>query len=184
MKNASKEHAPPPPDPIRAAVITVSDRRSRGEGEDLSGPAVERALASAGISAVSRETVPDELDTIKAAILRLAASHDLVVTTGGTGLSPRDVTPEATRAVMDREIPGLAEAMRRESAKTTVHALLSRAVCADVRGALVVNLPGSPKGAEENLLAILPAVPHAVRLLRGKVRDCAEDLAASAPRKR
>jgi molybdenum cofactor synthesis domain-containing protein len=168
------------PAPIRAAVVTVSDRRSRGEGEDLSGPAVERVLAGAGIATLSRETVPDERERLQEAILRLAASHDLVVTTGGTGLAPRDVTPEATRAVMDREIPGLAEAMRRESAKTTPHALLSRAVCADVRGALVVNLPGSPKGAEENLRVILPAVPHAVRLLRGKVRDCADDLAGKS----
>jgi molybdopterin adenylyltransferase len=175
MNGNDRECDPAPADPIRAAVITVSDRRSRGEGEDLSGPAVERVLAEAGIPTRSRVTVPDDLEKLKETILAMAKAHDLVVTTGGTGLAPRDVTPEATRAVMDREIPGLAEAMRRESAKVTPHALLSRAVCADVRGALVVNLPGSPKGAEENLRAILPAVPHAVRLLRGKVRDCAQE---------
>ena len=160
--------------PVRAAVVTVSDRRSRGEGEDLSGPAVERVLAEIGVVVVARETVPDERRRIEDALRRLARSHDLVLTTGGTGLAPRDVTPEATRAVWDREVPGLAEAMRAASLAKTPHAMLSRAACGALGAALLVNLPGSPRGAEENLRVILPALPHAVQLLRGAVKDCAK----------
>jgi molybdenum cofactor synthesis domain-containing protein len=136
---------------------------------------VEDVLGEAGIGVATRETVPDDLGTLKNTLRRLARSHDLVITTGGTGLAPRDVTPEATRAVMDREVPGLAEAMRRESAKVTPHAMISRAVCAVASNALIVNLPGSPRGARENLLVVLPALPHAVALIKGQVRDCAEE---------
>jgi molybdenum cofactor synthesis domain-containing protein len=159
---------------IRAAVVTVSDRRARGEGEDLAGPAVAEVLAAAGIGVAAREIVPDDRGALENALRRLCRSHDLVITTGGTGLASRDVTPEATRAVMDREVPGLAEAMRAESLKITPHAMLSRAVCAVASTALIVNLPGSPKGAKENLHVVLPALPHAVALLKGQVRDCAE----------
>ncbi|MHC4778145.1 MAG: MogA/MoaB family molybdenum cofactor biosynthesis protein [Planctomycetota bacterium] len=161
--------------PIRAAVVTVSDRRSRGEGEDLGGPLVTQALTDAGIGVAVTETVADDLESIQNILKKLCRGHDLVITTGGTGIAPRDVTPDATRAVMDREIPGMAEAMRRESAKVTPHAMISRAVCAVASEALIVNLPGSPKGAVENLQVVLPAIPHAVRLIKGRVTDCAED---------
>ncbi|MHC5036801.1 MAG: MogA/MoaB family molybdenum cofactor biosynthesis protein [Planctomycetota bacterium] len=161
--------------PIRAAVVTVSDRRSRGEGKDRSGPEVESLLSDSGITVVSREIVPDEIQPLKEILCRLARAHDLILTTGGTGLSPRDVTPEATRAVIDREVPGFAEAMRRESARITPHALISRAVCGTVDRTLIVNLPGSPKGAVENLRTILPALPHAIHLIQGEVKDCAQD---------
>jgi len=142
--------------PIRACVITVSDRCSRGESEDLSGPAVERVLGEIGAGVVSRETVPDDVSRLKDALRRLCRGHDLVVTTGGTGIAPRDVTPQATAEVIDFEIPGMSEAMRRVSLEKTPHAMLSRALCGACGTALVVNLPGSPRGAEENLRVLLP----------------------------
>jgi molybdenum cofactor synthesis domain-containing protein len=168
-------HEPVRFSPLKAAVVTVSDRRSRGEGRDDSGPAVAAVLEEIGAAVSTRETVADDRNLIADTLRRLARKHDLVVTTGGTGLAPRDVTPDATRDVMDREVPGLAEAMRRRSAEKTPHALLSRAVCAVCNQALVINLPGSPRGAEENLRVILPALGHAVRLLQGKVRDCRDE---------
>ncbi|MFH1417891.1 MAG: molybdopterin-binding protein [Planctomycetota bacterium] len=153
----------------QAAVVTVSDSRAAGEAEDTAGPAaaalIEREL---GAHVAWRGVVPDEADAIAAALEDLAARGlDLVATVGGTGCGPRDVTPEATRRVIEREAPGLAEAMRSASARTTPHALLQRGVCG-IRGAtLILNLPGSPRGATENLAVVLPALPHAVRLLRG-----------------
>lgn len=159
------------PQPIRVGVLTVSDRSAAGEREDVGGPAVARAVEEGmpGAIVVERAIVPDERPAI-ASVLRSWADGsglDLILTTGGTGFSPRDVTPEATLDVIERLTPGLAEAMRGDSLRVTPHAMLSRAV-AGIRGrTLIVNLPGSPKGAVENLRTILPVLPHAVELLRG-----------------
>ncbi|MDQ1300962.1 MAG: hypothetical protein QG637_883 [Chloroflexota bacterium] len=155
---------------IKVGILTVSDRSARGERADLSGPAlaqmVRERLAEAEI--VATGIVPDEPTAIAAWLIRGAddLAFDLILTTGGTGFAPRDVTPEATRAVIAREAPGLAEAMRADSLRVTPHAMLSRAI-AGIRGrTLIINLPGSPKGAVENLATILPVLPHACELLR------------------
>lgn len=153
---------------IRIAIITVSDRSFRGEREDLSGPALVKEVQSQGWSVVDTRIVPDDRQTIQAALVELADSGqvDLLLTTGGTGFTPRDVTPEATLAVIDRAAPGLAEAMRQESLRITPHAMLSRAV-AGIRGrTLIVNFPGSPKAAVENFHTIMTVLPHAVDLLQ------------------
>lgn len=154
---------------IRVGILTVSDRSARGERADLSGPALAQAVAErlAGAEVVATGIVPDEREEI-AAWLRAGADElalDLILTTGGTGFAPRDVTPEATRSVIEREAPGLAEAMRSESLRVTPHAMLSRAI-AGIRGrTLIINLPGSPKAAVENLVTVLSVLPHAVELL-------------------
>lgn len=159
---------------IRAAVITVSDKGSRSERVDESGPAVAELLRGAGMTVELTAVVPDEKDQIEALLVEWSdiRKFDLIVTTGGTGVSPRDVTPDATLAVIDREIPGMGEAMRRESAARTPHAVISRAT-AGIRGSsLLLNLPGSPRGARENLLVVLPALKHAVEKIKGDDRDC------------
>lgn len=165
---------------FRAVVITVSDRGSRGERVDGSGPAVEALLVGMDMDIVGRRIIPDEREMIRRTLLEWTDSGaaDLIVTTGGTGVSPRDVTPEATREVIDREIPGMGEAMRRASAAVTPHAMISRAM-AGIRGrTLIINLPGSPKGAVENLAVLVPALPHAIEKIKGDESECAAPAAS------
>ena len=160
---------------IRAAVITVSDRSFRKERADASGPAVASLLAALPVAVEQQVVVPDVKLFISRALCHFAdvLGMDLVVTTGGTGVDPRDVTPEATWEVIDREVPGMAEAMRAASQKSVRTAMLSRAVVG-IRGkTLIVNLPGSPGGAMDNLEAILDVIPHAVGKIRGEGGDCA-----------
>lgn len=153
---------------IRAGVITVSTKGARGERADESGPAMQESLTAAGHTVVHTALVPDEVEAIATAILAAVHAHaNVVLTTGGTGLSPNDVTPEATRRVIDREIPGVAEALRARSLEKTPHAMLSRAVAGAVGATLVVNLPGSPRAVRESLEVLLPVLPHAVELLAG-----------------
>jgi molybdenum cofactor synthesis domain-containing protein len=159
---------------IKAAILTLSDKGSRGERVDLSGPALASWLSERAVEVVCVKILPDEADGISAQLIEWADAGicDLLLTAGGTGVSPRDVTPEATQRVLDREIPGIAEAMRADSVKTTPHAMLSRAI-AGIRGrTLILNLPGSPKGAIENLEAVWPAIPHAVKKIQGDMEDC------------
>jgi molybdenum cofactor synthesis domain-containing protein len=152
---------------IKAVVLTISDSAARGEREDLSGPAVVSELQSLQADVVATEIIPDEREQIAALLRRYAddGAANLILTTGGTGLGPRDVTPEATRDVIEREAPGLAELMRAESVKITPLAALSRSVCGARGRTLIVNLPGSVRGARENFQAIARLLPHAIALL-------------------
>jgi molybdenum cofactor synthesis domain-containing protein len=153
---------------LTAAVITVSDSCSRGERKDLSGPAVAEVLRKSGFSVTATRIVQDDSMQIQNALVHLALEVRLIVTTGGTGIAPRDVTPEATEAICDRLIDGVGERMRLEGAKKTKFAALSRGVCGVREKTLILNLPGSPTGAVESLEAVLDLIPHALNLLDGK----------------
>ena len=161
---------------IKVGIITVSDSRSRGEREDKSGEIIKKLVQQIDAEVKEYSIIPDELKEVQDELVRMVHSvkADLVITTGGTGLSSRDVTPEATLSIIDKEVPGFAEAMRAESFKKTPYALISRAVAGIRRQTLIINLPGSPKGVEECLSLILPAIPHAVEVLRGEAVECGE----------
>jgi molybdenum cofactor synthesis domain-containing protein len=161
--------------PYRAAILTVSDRSFRGERPDTGGPLVAQLLTDAGYQVVHTAIVPDEQAEIEQALRDMAdrGLAQLVVTTGGTGFSPRDVTPEATLAVCQRMTPGIPEAMRYASLRITPRAMLSRAQAGIRKGTLIVNLPGSPKAAKENLEAVLPTLAHGLEMLSGRPADCA-----------
>ena len=158
-----------------AAVLTVSDRSFRGERPDAGGPLVAEMLKNAGYEVTVTAIVPDEQAQIEEKLREIADSGNiqLLVTTGGTGFAPRDVTPEATLAVCERMTPGIPEAMRYASLRVTSRAMLSRAQAGIRKGALIINLPGSPKAAQENLEAVLPALSHGLEMLSGRPADCA-----------
>jgi molybdopterin adenylyltransferase len=155
---------------LTAAVITVSDSSARGEREDLGGPAVAAILEKRNFRVVAREVVPDDESAIRDALIRLTAQARFLVTTGGTGIAPRDVTPEATRAVCERLLEGVAERMRSEGAKATKFAALSRALCGVRRQSVILNLPGKPSGAVESLESVIDLIPHALQLLSGDTK--------------
>lgn len=157
---------------IKIAVLTLSDKGSKGQRDDKSGPLIAEMLRGLG-EVKYYDILPDERELIRDKLLEYAGKVDLILTTGGTGLSPRDVTPEATMEVIEREIPGIAEAMRMEGLKKTNRAMLSRAV-AGVRGqTLIINLPGSPAAVRENLEVILDVIPHAIEKIKGDEAECA-----------
>jgi len=158
------------PSSLRAKILVLSDAASRREREDRSGPAVQKILEAHGWQVASLEILPDDLGLIRQRLLQLtdADDCDVVLTSGGTGVGPRDVTPEATRAVLEKEIPGLAELMRAEGVKKTRRAVLSRGVVGVRNAKLIVNLPGSPRGASESIESILDLLPHVVDLIQGR----------------
>ena len=161
---------------FRVAILTISDRSSAGTRDDQSGLVIrDLVLANLDATIVAYDIVPDEQDAVTAALRGWADSRaaDLVLTTGGTGLAPRDITPEATRTVIEREVPGIPEAMRAASLAKTPFAMLSRMVAGTRGQTLIINLPGSPKAVRENLEAVLPALPHALEKLLGDPADCA-----------
>ena len=158
-------------DGVRVAVLTVSDRVAVGNRADAGGSALCELVEGAGGAVVARAVVPDERDAVAAALRSLVGGADVVLTTGGTGLGPRDVTPEATRDVLDREAPGIAEALRHASLAITPFAMLSRGAAGLAGGALVVNLPGNPKAVREEWAVLAPVLAHAVETARGPVAD-------------
>ncbi len=158
---------------IKAAILTISDKGSRGEREDKSGEVIQEKLGEIQAEVIAYEIIPDERELIAQRLKGLTEEASLVLTTGGTGVSPRDVTPEATRDVIEKELPGFSEAMRAESFKITPRALGSRALSGIYRESLIINLPGSPKAVAECLDVVLKAIPHVLELLKGNVEDCA-----------
>jgi len=157
--------------PMRVAVLTLSDRSAGGEREDLSGAAIVEQLTKLGAEIVEKKILPDERDLLKATLIDMADRQraEVIITTGGTGLGPRDVTPEATLAVIDRRIPGMEEAMRGAGLASTPYAMLSRGVCGMRGRTIIINLPGSPKGVRECLGVVLPVLRHAVELAQSPV---------------
>jgi len=162
---------------FKVVILTISDRGSKGEREDSSGPLIQEMVRELPSEVIYYEIIPDEkekiVDALKKSVDQLKA--DLILTTGGTGLSPRDVTPDATLEVIQKEVPGFSEAMRAESLKKTPHAMISRAIVGVRGSSLIVNLPGSPKSVKENLSVILPALPHALSKLKGDPSECGQE---------
>jgi len=162
---------------FKVVILTISDRGSKGEREDSCGPLIREMVKDLPAEVIYYEIIPDDKEIITA-VLKRSADHlkaDLILTTGGTGLSSRDVTPDATLEVIEKEVPGFSEAMRAESLKKTPHAMISRAICGIRRSSLIVNLPGSPKSVKENLSVILPALPHALSKLKGDPSECGQE---------
>jgi molybdenum cofactor synthesis domain-containing protein len=161
---------------FKVVILTISDRGSKGEREDASGPLIREMVKNLPAEIVHYEIIPDEKEMIAEALKKSAdqLKADLILTTGGTGLSPRDVTPDATLEVIDKQVPGFSEAMRAESLKKTPHAMISRAITGIRGSSLIVNLPGSPKSVKENLSVILPALPHALSKLKGDPSECGQ----------
>lgn len=158
---------------IKVAILTLSDKGSKGEREDTSGPAIEKIIRKIDASVVSYEIIPDDKNKIKRKLIALSKKADLIFTTGGTGVSPRDVTPDASSEVIDYQIPGIAEAMRMQGLKKTPYAMISRAIAGVRDKTLIINLPGSPKAVKENLTVILPVLRHTIEKLHGSTKDCA-----------
>ncbi len=160
---------------IRAGVLTISDKGAKGLREDESGKIILRILEESGLTVVKREIIPDDLQQIADTLIMWVDKDGLalIITSGGTGLSPTDVTPQAMDQVIDYQVPGMAEAMRAASLKKTPHAMISRAMAGVRNSSLIINLPGSPRGAEENLSVILPALDHGLSKLAGDTTDCA-----------
>jgi len=159
---------------IRAAILTISDKGSVGQREDRSGPEIEAQLIDLPALIAARDIVADEVSLISGKLIYYVdeLAIDLVITTGGTGVTPRDVTPEATRAVLHRELPGMSEAMRMESLKKTPYAMISRALCGTRGASLIINLPGSPRAVRENLAVVKPALVHTILKIKGSKADC------------
>ncbi len=158
-----------------AGVLTLSDKGALGEREDLAGPLIKEALRQAGFQVLAYRILPDDYEEILVVLVDWVDRKglDLIITTGGTGLSPRDVTPEATKAAIEREVPGIAEAIRAEGLKHTPYAMLSRGVAGIRRQSLIINLPGSPKAVEESLQVVLPVLGHALEKIKGSTKECA-----------
>ena len=158
----------------KAAILVISDKASAGQREDKSGEVIAEILEQNGFDVIKKKIVPDEKDQIVAVLKEWSEKEEipLIITTGGTGVSPRDVTPQATKEVVDYEIPGIAEAMRAKSLQITPHAMLSRAIAGVRKRSLIINLPGSPSGAKDNLLVVIPALEHALLKISGDTSEC------------